>query len=164
LSHGSLEARLQALEDRVAIIDLLCRYAVSIDRHRWDDWESCLADAVDLNVIRTGTWVHFRREDLLQLIRGVFESYSATQHISANHQVSVTGDTAVAWSTLNATHYLKGAAAGEHQQQVGYYETHLERQDGWRIVRMRQVEHWQRGNQEIFDRTVDRPRPAVEAP
>ena len=38
------EERLRAVEDRHSIVDLLCRYAVSIDRHRWDDFASCFAD------------------------------------------------------------------------------------------------------------------------
>jgi hypothetical protein len=39
-------------------------------------------------------------------------------------------------------------------QQVSYYEYHLVRDRGWRIAKIRQLEHWQRGNQQIFDRTV----------
>ena len=60
----------------------------------------------------------------------------------------------MAWSTLNATHYLKEALDGQYHQQVGYYEYHLVRDRGWRIAKIRQLEHWQRGNQQIFDRTV----------
>lgn len=150
----SLQQRLDAIEDRFAIVDLLCKYAVSIDRHRWDDFEALFTEEVDVDLIRTDGWVRFQRPELRKLVQGVFESYSATQHISANHQVTVDGDHAVAWSTLNATHYLKDAADGEFHQQVGYYEYHLTRGHGWRITKIRQLEHWQRGNQQIFDRTV----------
>ena len=156
MSGKSLEERIAALEDRVAIIDVLCRYAVSIDRRQWDDFASCFADEVDLSVIRTrGEWVRWALPDLVQRLRKVFESYSATQHLSANHQVTVRGDEAVAWSTLNATHYVKDMPGGEFQQQVGYYEHHFVRDGDWRIAGVRQVEHWQVGNQRIFDRTVD---------
>lgn len=156
VSDKSLEDRLNALEDRLAIIDVLNRYAVSIDRHRWDDFASCFADEIDLNVIRTKGWVRWALPDFLQRLRKVFESYTATQHLSANHQISIEGDEAVAWSTLNATHFLRGMADGEFQQQVGYYEHHFIRDgDTWRIDKVRQVEHWQTGNQQIFDRTVD---------
>ena len=58
-------------------------------------------------------------------------------------------------STLNATHYLQGEPDGEFHQQVGYYEYHLVRHGGsWRISSVQQFCHWQRGNQSIFDRTV----------
>ena len=148
------EERLRAVEDRFSIVDLLCRYAVSIDRHRWDDFASCFADEVHADLIRTDGWVRFERSELVTMVRDVFASYSATQHISANHQVAIAGDHAVAWSTLNATHYLEGALDGQFHQQVGYYEYHLVRDRGWRIAKIRQLEHWQRGNQQIFDRTV----------
>ncbi len=151
----TLEERVRAIEDRAAIIDLLCRYAVGIDRRLWDDFASCFAEEVDLSVIRTrGAWVRWTRADLVARLRTVFESYTATQHLRANHQVEGDGDTAVAWSTLNATHYLRGTPGGELQQQVGYYEHRLVRTDGWRIASVRQVEHWQHGNQQIFERTV----------
>jgi SnoaL-like domain len=96
------EERLRAIEDRFSIVDLLCRYAVSIDRHRWDDFASCLADEVHADLIRTDGWVRFE----------------------------------------------------QFHQQVGYYEYHLVRDRGWRSAKIRQLEHWQRGNQQIFDRTV----------
>ncbi|MCS7479171.1 nuclear transport factor 2 family protein [Umezawaea endophytica] len=154
MSEKSLQQRLTAIEDRFAIVDVLCKYAVSIDRHRWDDFASCFADEVECDLIRTDGWVVFTRADLVCMVRRVFESYSATQHLSANHQISVDGGNAVAWSSLNATHYLKDSADGEFHQQVGYYEYHLRLDEGWQITKIRQVEHWQRGNQQIFDRTV----------
>lgn len=115
----------------------------------------CFADEIELNVIRTKGWVRWTLPDLVQRLQKVFESYSATQHLSTNHQISIHGDEAVAWSTLNATHYVMGMPGGEFQQQVGYYEHHFVRDRGWRIAKVRQVEHWQRGNQHIFDRTVE---------
>ncbi|GAA1016491.1 hypothetical protein Aple_019670 [Acrocarpospora pleiomorpha] len=154
MAERSLEERLRAIEDRAAIVDLLCKYAVSIDRLRWDDFSSCFVETVEVDLIRTDGWVRFERSELVSLVRGVFESYSATQHVSANHQISIEGDRAVAWSTLNATHYLKDMTDGEFHQQVGYYEYRLTRDQDWRIAKIRQVEHWQRGNQQIFDRTV----------
>ncbi|WP_166459366.1 nuclear transport factor 2 family protein [Amycolatopsis pithecellobii] len=154
MPEESLQEQLKALQDRSSIIDVVCRYAVSIDRHQWQDLESCFAEEIDLNVIRTGRWVRYQRPDLLRLLQGVFETYTATQHISANHQVSIDGDRAVVWSTLNATHYIKGLAEGEFHQQVGYYEYHLIRGRDWRINSVRQVPHWQRGNQQIFDSTL----------
>jgi hypothetical protein len=154
MAEKSLEEQVQALQDRLDIIEVLGRFATCIDRRRWADFEACFAEEVDLNTIRTGQWTHFKTSDLVARLQRAFESYTATQHISANHQVEIDGNQAVVWSTLNATHYLKGFEGGEFQQQVGYYEYHLARQDRWRITKVQQFAHWQRGNQEIFDRTV----------
>ena len=156
MSEISVQEQLNALQDRARIIDLVCKFAVSIDRRRWDDLASCFAEEVELNTIRTGRWVRMARTPLIDVLRGAFESYTATQHISANHQVSIDGESASVWSTLNATHYLQGAAGGEFQQQVGYYEYHLVRDGDWKITKVQQFAHWQRGNQEIFDRTLQR--------
>jgi len=154
MSDTTLHDQIRALEDRAAIIDLVCRFAVSIDRRRWADFEACFADEIDLNTIRTGTWVRRTRQELVAMLREAFESYTATQHISANHQVTIDGDNAAVVSTLNATHYLAGAPDGEFQQQVGYYEYRVVRDGAWRIASIQQFPHWQRGNQSIFDRTV----------
>ena len=154
MPDDSVHEQLKALQDRTSIIDVVCKFAVSIDRHRWDELASCFADEVELNTIRTGRWVRLERSQLMDTLQRAFESYTATQHVSANHQVTIQGDEAVVWSTLNATHYLRGAAGGEFQQQVGYYEYHLVRDRGWRITKVEQFAHWQRGNQEIFDATL----------
>ena len=154
MSEKLVQEQLSALVDRACIIDLVCKFAVRIDRRRWDDLASCFAAEIELNTIRTGRWVRMERTRLIEVLRGAFESYTATQHVSANHQVTIDGDRAAVWSTLNATHYLKGAERGEFQQQVGYYEYHLVRDDGWKITKVQQFPHWQRGNQEIFDRTL----------
>jgi hypothetical protein len=154
MSDQTTHELLRAVQDRASIIDVVCKFAVSIDRRRWDDLASCFADELDVNSIRTGRWVHFERAALIDLLRPAFESYTATQHVSANHQVSIDGDSAVVWSTLNATHYVRGAEGGEYQQQVGYYEYRLVRRQDWKIVSIHQHPSWQRGNQQLFDSTV----------
>ncbi|MGP3534190.1 nuclear transport factor 2 family protein [Microbacterium sp. RD1] len=155
MSDRSIEERLRALEDRAEIADLLGRYAFAIDRLRWDDFLSCFAEEVEVNLIRTGGWRTMKSSELARVVEKVFTSYTATQHISANPQIAIEGDRAVAWSTLNATHYLRDATGDPWHQQVGYYEYTLARLGaGWRIVRMQQIVHWQRGNQQIYDRTV----------
>lgn len=154
MSGKSLQESLRALQDRAATIDVVCKFAVSIDKRLWEDFASCFADEVELNTIRTGRWVRFELPELMKLLQRAFESYTATQHLSANHQVTIDGDSAVVWSSLNATHYLRGAVDGEYHQQVGYYEYHLVRDRGWRITKVQQFPHWQRGNQQIFDGTL----------
>lgn len=154
-SDESLLEQLRATQDRLAIIEVVGKFAFCLDRRLWDEFATCLTDEIQANTIRTGGWVRLERSTVIEVLRRAFESYTATQHISANHQVAIDGDTAVVWSTLNATHYRRGAPGGEFQQQVGYYEYGLVRQDGWKITSIRQHPHWQTGNQQIFDSTVD---------
>lgn len=157
MSKRTIEERLLAIEDRAEITDMLGRYAYAIDRRDWKAFRGCFADQVDVNLIRTGGWRSMDSDELARIVEGVFSSYTATQHVAANAQIEIVGDQAVAWSTLNATHYLKDADGDPWHQQVGYYRYELARQsEGWRIIRMQQFVHWQRGNQQIFDRTVTR--------
>ncbi len=157
MSEMSTQEQLQAVADRMAIIDVVCKFAVCIDRRRWAEFSTCFAETVELNTIRTGRWVSVERDTLMTVMQRAFETYTATQHISANHQVTIDGDEAAVWSTLNATHYLQGEPEGEFHQQVGYYEYHLARSGpAWRITKVEQFCHWQAGNQSIFDRTVHR--------
>jgi hypothetical protein len=149
-----LQDQLRVLQDRASIIDVVCRFAVCIDRKWWDDFAACFADEVVFDTIRTGRPILLTTDQVLDMLCPAFESYTATQHISANHQLSVEGDSATVWSTLNATHYIEGFEGGEFQQQVGYYEYGLIRKDGWRINKVRMLPHWQTGNQRIFQRTV----------
>jgi hypothetical protein len=153
-SEEPLREQLRALRDRVEIIEVVGRFAFCIDRRLWDELAACFTDEIKADTIRTGGWVRFERSAVIEVLRRAFESYTATQHISANHQVTIDGDTAVVWSTLNATHYRRGAPGGEFQQQVGYYEYGLVRRDGWKISSIRQHPHWQTGNQQIFDSTL----------
>lgn len=155
MSEQSTQERLAAIEARLAITEILNAYALYIDRRRWDDFEGLFADTVELSLIRTDQqWVTMTKSELAHRARGGFETYDATQHISANHVITLAGSAATAWSTLNATHHVKSAEGGQFQQQVGYYEHHFAYDEKWRITKLRQIVHWQRGNQQIFDSTV----------
>lgn len=146
------EQSLQTLLDRMSIIDLVTRYAVAIDLKRWDDFASCFAEQLELKLISTGCWISISREKLIDIVSRTFVQYDAAQHISANHQVAVTGDRATCISTLNVTHFIAKDPEGPIQRQIGYYRYELARAAEWKIVRMEQMLSWQDGNQEIFER------------
>jgi len=145
------DATIQSLADRADVIDVLTRYATSIDLRRWNDFASCLAEKVEISMPVTAGWVPMSREDLVGLASRIYAQLEATQHISANHQVTVEGDQASALSTLNATHYLgEDVDGGSLQREVGYYEWRLVRADGWKIDRMHMTINWVEGNTPRF--------------
>lgn len=146
------ESVAQPLFDRSSIIDVITRYAVCIDLREWEKFGSCFADEVELHLVSTGRWVKRTRAEIIDYVRHTFAQYDATQHISANHQVTIKGDRATCLSTLNATHYVKDDPGGPLQRQIGYYHYELVKNTEWQIYRMAQDLAWQDGNQEIFDR------------
>ncbi|MGE0216374.1 nuclear transport factor 2 family protein [Mycolicibacterium sp.] len=146
-----IEAAVQSLVDRAEVIDVLTRYATSIDRRRWDDFAACLADTVEISMPVTGGSVAMSRDELVGLAGRIYAQLAATQHISANHQVTIAGDDATAVSTLNATHYLGAdVTGGSLQREIGYYEWRLIRSGGWRIDRMHMTITWVEGNTARF--------------
>ncbi len=143
---------IQSLIDRDAIVDVVNRYATSIDRRQWDAFGSCFTDPFLYKFMYTGDWMKFTRDDIVSICSRVFAQYDATQHIATNHQIRLSGDEATCTSTLNATHYIAGAKGGPSQRQIGYYDYHLIRTaDGWQIDRIELKTSWEDGNQDIFD-------------
>lgn len=145
------DAAPQVLVDRADIIDIANTFAWAIDHERWDEYGACLADELEISLPVTGGWVRLTREDLVAVARQIYRQLTATQHISANHRVAVTGDEATLVSTLNATHYLGEEHEERLQREVGYYEYRLARtREGWRINRMLMTILWVEGNTEAF--------------
>jgi hypothetical protein len=141
---------IQSLLDRNMIVDVAIRYAWAIDTRQWDSFLSCLTDHVHFSSPLTNGWIKLKKSDMALICSRIFPLFTATQHISANHQVTISGDEATCISTLNATHYDADAVGGTTQRQVGHYEYHLIRDDGWKIDRMTQVIAWEEGNQRVF--------------
>ncbi|MGW2962713.1 nuclear transport factor 2 family protein [Streptomyces sp. NPDC001220] len=147
----SVEA-IPPLVDRANIIDVAAKFAASLDLKRWDDYGACLADEIEIHMPIMGGWVTMRREELVAIVDPVYGQMDACQHISANHQVTVSGYEATCLATLNATHWLKEEAGERFQREVGCYEYRLVRSDGWKIIRKLMTISWAEGNTEALRR------------
>lgn len=141
---------LELLQDRAAVIDVVTRFAVSLDFRDWPGLRSCLADSIEIDYPDSVGVATVSADDLLATAARFFGRLDATQHVSANHQVVLDGDRASCTSTLLAQHHLAGCDGGSVQRQVGYYTNHLERRDGWRIVRSEQRVFWSDGNPAVY--------------
>lgn len=140
----------RSLLDRAQIVDVVTRHATSIDGKRWDDFGECFADRVEISLPLMNGWVSMSRAELVVMVDRIYAQLVATQHISANHQISVADDEATCLSTLNATHYLGDGADDKLQREIGYYQYHLVRTDGWQIDRLHMTISWVEGNTERF--------------
>jgi hypothetical protein len=140
------------VQDRAAIIDVVTRFAVSLDHRDWAGLRACLADEVELDYPDSVGVATVAGDDLVATARRFFGRLDATQHVSANHQVAIDGDRASCTSTLLAQHFLAGCDGGETQRQVGYYVNDLARgaDGGWRIARSAQRVSWSDGNPAVF--------------
>jgi hypothetical protein len=153
MSSG-LEARMAAMEDRDAIRDVIITFAYGLDRADWDLYGSTLADELTVD-FRESTGMEIRvwtRAEWCEFAARVLSGFTARQHLSTNHLITLHEDTARCLSYMFAQHYLPGAPGGDELTMHGWYEYELERRTvGWQITRLTQHYSWGTGNNSIFD-------------
>jgi SnoaL-like protein len=146
-----MEAMVRGLVDRQAIIDTVVRYAWALDTKDWELARSCFCDHVqaeygDLRGTGPGRQ---RAEDFVALRRQALARLT-THHLSTNHLVTVSGDTATCLSAA-LIHRIDPAKASENTFDTLAHYTHTLRrtETGWRISHIRQSVAWSRGNPTI---------------
>lgn len=141
-----LEQRLQHLEDRIEIQDLMVRYGLGQDLHEDGDnnvleqWDSVFAPEarVDYSVAGGPQLKNIPYKDLVDVMRAPDGSMSGLlkwQHFQGFSTVDIDGDRAVARTQHLHTH--KGGADGQGWNliQTGFFVDRLERRpEGWRII------------------------------
>jgi ketosteroid isomerase-like protein len=125
-------AQLRWLVDRAAISDLLVDFARALDDQ---DWQGYAANyAADGVLAISPTISHTGREGLAEFVAAGLGRYAGTHHLSANHAISVDGDTATTRSYLVAAHVLDADDPSRHADGAGWYRCTLRRTpEGWRF-------------------------------
>ena len=98
--------------------------------------------------------VHCDDQDaIIARISGGVGRLDATQHLVANHQVRVDGDTATHRCHLQSQHVKRGTPGGDNYLIGGIYDDRLARTpDGWRITYRTLIEVWTDGNPAVIAR------------
>ncbi|MER5348383.1 nuclear transport factor 2 family protein [Streptomyces mirabilis] len=151
MSADSLEARIQRLEDRNAIVDVVIKYATSIDEADWEGYASIFTDPVHVDFSEAGLPASdFPRDQFISFAAQGLGAWTARQHISPNHRVvfdETDPDKAICYSYMYAQHYLKDAPSGDFYLMRGSYDNHMVRTpDGWKIASLTQHIGWLEGN------------------
>ncbi len=154
-----LAARIQRLEDRNAIIDVVIKYATSIDAADWDGYASIFTDPVHIDFSEAGLpAADFPLDQFIGFARQGLEAWDARQHISPNHVVEFDAadpGQAVCRSYMYAQHYKKGAPGGEFYLMRGSYDNQMVRTaHGWKIARITQHLFWLEGNPNAAQETA----------
>jgi 3-phenylpropionate/cinnamic acid dioxygenase small subunit len=128
------------LRDRLAINDLLVRYAWAIDTKEWDTLDTVFTPDAKIDYTRTGG-IAGSLAEIKPWLAESLAAFPATQHLLSNSQVTIEGDTATA---RTAVYNPMGAATREGPLHFffmgGYYADRMVRTpDGWRIKE--RVEH-----------------------
>ncbi|MBC9936212.1 MULTISPECIES: nuclear transport factor 2 family protein [unclassified Leucobacter] len=115
----------QTLMDERAISGRIIEFARCVDERDFEGYARTFAADGELVTPWGG---HAGRAGLAAHVRAGLERYVATQHVSANHEITVQGDRATARSTLLATH-VRDAAGTDFWTTGGHYELELVRLD-----------------------------------
>lgn len=129
--------------DRLAIADVLCRYARGIDRCdeavlRAVWWPGAQCDYGN-GVGDAGEWSAAVVVALAQMLR--------TQHFLGNMLIEVSGDRATAETYCRAYHEVPGPDGPQDMEVGGRYLDQLEKRGGeWRVAHRRYVLDWNRNS------------------
>lgn len=125
-------ADLQA--DKLAIAEVLVRYATGIDRRDWDLFRTCFTADVVAEYQDIATWTDV--ETMTEWMVGAHAEMGHTMHRVSNIAVEVAGDSATARAYVDAVLMTVDGKSG--LQALGLYDDELVRTPaGWRISHRR---------------------------
>ncbi|MCV7357713.1 nuclear transport factor 2 family protein [Mycolicibacterium fluoranthenivorans] len=122
------------MTDHAQITEVLIRYATGIDRRDWPLFRTVFTADCALDYGEIGAWngVDAVTEFMVLAHAGA----GHTMHRLSNMAITVTGDTAIARTYLDALILAADNASGVSA--IGFYDDELVRTgDGWRIARRR---------------------------
>ncbi len=121
--------------DRIALQDVMLRYAAGVDERDFEMYASCFAD--DVVVEGFGDATVNGREAWVDYVKNALERFNATQHMLGPQMATVDGDVAQTRSDVQALHYTKDPA--DHILTLwATYNTEMTRINGeWKITRHR---------------------------
>ncbi len=127
----------QLTADRIALQDVMLRYAAGVDERDMALYRSCFAD--DVEVLGFGGETIKGAEAWVDYVTEALRQYGPTQHMLGPQLATVNGDTAHARTDVQALHYMKDAE-DTTLTLWATYESDMRRVNGeWKIFRHRLV-------------------------
>jgi ketosteroid isomerase-like protein len=121
------------LEDRLAIGDVIIRYADSIDQCDYDRYCTCFTDDVEVTGFSAGSIKGLA--EYREWVSAARNKYGRTQHMIGNIQVTVNGDRGTLRSYVQATHELPSDPDHLFVLWAAYNDEMVRTKDGWKIAR-----------------------------
>lgn len=140
--------------DIAEVVNLINLYPVAVDTQSWALFDRVFTEDASTDF---GGGAVFAG---LAAIKAVFEAihapFDATQHVTTNHQVSVTGDSATCLSYVHARFIRMAVAGGTMFESAGWYDDALVRTSlGWQIRTRKCRTVWSGGNPAVLQTTPD---------
>jgi hypothetical protein len=139
--------------DQIDIIATINKFFFGVDERDYAAMRSCLTDKVEFDYSRLfGTKMPPTADELIENVRQNHTGLRATQHLTANHLVSVSGEKAECTVNFQAQHFLPNERGSGLWIVAGRYKFVLSRtSDGWKIRDCTIFPTWTDGNLNIFD-------------
>lgn len=144
-----LAERIQWLVDRAQIGDLLFSFARALDTKDAAGYVDNYAEGGILELpdptSSTGEVVTVARDGMMDFVqKGLLEAYGATHHMSTNHQITITGDTAISRSYLHVAHVRDNPF--DHWDAGGWYDcSYVRTSEGWKFTHVKLTAVWLAG-------------------
>nr|WP_244164853.1 nuclear transport factor 2 family protein [Streptomyces silaceus] len=144
---------LSVLRDHASIVEVCTRLGWKADRREWTAFDDIFTEEVDLDYtsLNGGEPLRMPRQGIINGWTTALGGLDATQHLVANHRVTVNGDTAECTASVLATHVLENDQGEATWTVGGHYLFNLVRAaDHWRISGLRMTADWTSGNRDIM--------------
>ena len=120
-------------EDRIALMDVMLRYAAGVDERDMVMYRSCFTD--DLEVFGFGPATVHGGDAWRDYVVKALERFGPTQHMLGPQLATISGDTAVCRTDVQAHHYMKDDPKTTLTLWATYV-TDMQRSNGeWKIKR-----------------------------
>lgn len=131
------------ISDRLEIEDLLYRYAEIIDGKRFDELRDVFTEDAHIDYSAFGGAVG-GREEIIAFLHKAMALFPNTQHLNANVQIRVEGDTATGRvMCLNPQEIgLPGGGTQVFLLGLWYVDAYRRTDAGWRIARRSEEKSW----------------------
>jgi ketosteroid isomerase-like protein len=121
------------IEDRLAVGDVIIRYATSVDARAMDRYATCFTE--DVVVTGFGDDTFRGLGPYVAYVNGALARFGRTQHLIGNQEISIDGDTAHMRSYVQATHVLAADEATLVILWAVYDDQLVRTAEGWKIRR-----------------------------
>jgi hypothetical protein len=143
------------VSDKLAVVEIVYRYATAVDRRDWALYRSLFADQVTFDFSSYGPDLAPRRmsaDDWLAGFVPLFTGLAATQHSMTNPLATIDRDTAAVTMYVQAHHVFDATNAASWYTIGGYYEDTLVRVNGrWLLDGVRLMVTWRAGDPGIME-------------
>ena len=133
---------LQEMSDRFEIQDMLFRYADIIDRQAVDELNDIFTADAHIDYSAFGGSVG-DRESTLDFLKQALPAFSASQHLNANVQIAVEGDTGTGRvMCFNPMEMPLGEEKQVFMLGLWYVDSYRRTAEGWRISSRKEEKSW----------------------